>query len=67
MVCLGFKPGATGWYVQTKAWSYGGHSNFTFFVHSFLFMRSLVVSVTRSLDYFRYLATNNNFKLPKIS
>ena len=24
MVCLGSKPGATGWYAQTKPRSYGG-------------------------------------------
>ena len=29
MVCLGFEPGAEGWYAQTKPRSYGGHPQFS--------------------------------------
>ena len=29
MVCLGFEPGATGWWAQTKPRSYGGHPKAT--------------------------------------
>ena len=41
MECLGFKPGAAGWQVQTKPRSYGGHPIKMFrctSVHIFLFL-----------------------------
>ena len=53
MVCLGFKPGAAGWWVQTKPWSHEGRLSKNHFLHNYVYSRSGIVSRDVTLEFQR--------------
>ena len=44
MDCLGFEPGAAGWWAQTIPRSYGGHTNLKFIIMRNFCIRSSEVT-----------------------
>ena len=50
MVCLGFEPGTSGWYAQTKPQSYGGRPYFTSVIIVMFDLHCHVTSKVRQIE-----------------